>query len=653
MECTGRRRSSLFLVSMYYKSFMHAATSHGFRSEFDGMMVLNKFVKAVGSQLVLICLFVTLAACQFPASCNTPENLDTKTCCPSDCGGASRGSCVNVTEDVVEQWERANSTIVGLLRNTPNEPQKGTADARYLWPTVVFENVCICNGNYGGFDCTECDFGWMGENCQTRKTNVRQRFASLSESEKSDFIEATRQLKSEIGVYCVIVGEPKNYSVGTVTLQNVSTYNFLIFFHDFSARDENECSDANRNNTINFAHFGPAFPVWHRRYMLTVEKEFQRILNNPEFGFPYWQWEENDRSPFTLDYFGEPSNSISLIPTDVTGTLFDDWNTVCDLVYFDSSLSCSDYWKPCNPAKDLAEKRKLQRGGGTTYLPNRIEVMIALAAPSYDAANDEGYFSIDAPRTSFRSRLEGWNNICSAANCVGTTGTADNPTFSCRMHNNVHNWIGGQMDIIPAAVNDPIFNLHHCNVDRIFESWINRFGQDDPLNAKLLPSYVPVSEAHPGQNLDDYLVPFFPLVRVSTQYQSAEEWGYSYDSLIAAEIEDDTIMDCEVLPPDTCPICRANGSCVNCTEQSICPLPTTEPQTITGAVQPQNDNFGVEVGLEVGLGVPLDFCVVIIVTMITLLLKLINSNTEINLNEMTVRTYIASLIIVKEIESTI
>ena len=34
------------------------------------------------------------------------------------------------------------------------------------------------------------------------------------------------------------------------------------------------------------------------------------------------------------------------------------------------------------------------------------------------------------------------------------------------MHNNVHDWVGGQMDVIPSAVNK--FNFHHCNVlDRI------------------------------------------------------------------------------------------------------------------------------------------------------------------------------------------
>ena len=65
------------------------------------------------------------------------------------------------------------------------------------------------------------------------------------------------------------------------------------------------------------------------------------------------------------------------------------------------------------------------------------------------------------------------------------------------------------MDDVPAAVNDPIFNLHHCNVDRVLESWLQRFAKGDP-DTKQLPSYVPLTRAHPGHNRDDYMVPFFP-----------------------------------------------------------------------------------------------------------------------------------------------
>ena len=88
-------------------------------------------------------------------------------------------------------------------------------------------------------------------------------------------------------------------------------------------------------------------------------------MNDASFGFPYWRWEENDRTPFNENYFGGPS-SASGVKEDVMGTYINpqDWNTICDLAYYNSDASCSESWTPCNPEKDLGEQRPLQRGGG-------------------------------------------------------------------------------------------------------------------------------------------------------------------------------------------------------------------------------------------------------------------------------------------------
>ncbi len=229
----------------------------------------------------------------------------------------------------------------------------------------------------------------------------------------------------------------------------------------------------------------------------------------------YWQWEENDRSAFSPDYYGVPSNSFDG-PENVTGGIFNQWYTICDISFQQSNLNvCTPYWKPCNPENDLAEARPLQRGGGSGYLPNRDEVMIAIAAPSYDAPNADGYFLLDDSRTSFRSRLEGWSEICSAANCVGVHRQQSH------MHNTIHLWVGGHMSCVPSAINDPIFNLHHCNVDRILESWMRRFtGKRNVFNSIsfYLLIHLTVHGGHPGHNREDYMVPFFPLIKAGRQY---------------------------------------------------------------------------------------------------------------------------------------
>ena len=531
---------------------------------------------------------------------------------------------MNISALVAEQWGLANSNVVDILLDAPNQPQKGTADSRYLWPTVVFERVCNCSANYGGAGCGDCDFGWTAGDCTIRKTPVvRRSFARLSAEEKQTFVNATRDLKNEGGLWSVIVDEPSNYSSGTVTLQNVSTYDFFVYLHNYVARDDNHaCLTVDNNTIIDFAHSGPVFPVWHRRYMLIVEKEFQRITNNASFGFPYWHWEQDDRSPFTTEYYGVPSNVYSPDGFNVTGQVINPlaWNTVCDISYWlNGSGTCWDYWRACNPAVDLAARRPLQRGRGSTYLPNIVEVMIAIAAPSYDAPDAAGMYLRDDPRASFRSRLEGWNKICSAVTCVGPQDLLND-----HMHNNVHDWVGGQMDVIPTAVNDPVFNLHHCNVDRILESWMQRFvgTTSDP---GLLPSYVPVRGGHPGHNRDDYMVPFLPLITAGGQYRVAEEWGYIYDELIPANIPDNLIPNCvDVTPSGSCPICDANGTCIDCNGQT-CPAPST-PSTLPRAMAPSDicegtatESLAFPVGLGVGLGIPLLIALIVIVILIIII----------------------------------
>ena len=241
----------------------------------------------------------------------------------------------------------------------------------------------------------------------------------------------------------------------------------------------------------------------------------------------------------------------------------------------------------CNPENDKKNNKSLQRGfvDRQGYLPNQIEVMIAIAAPYYDAPNANGDYLTDSPRDSFRNRLEGWNRICSAEQCVG-----DHVKDESHMHNVVHLWLSGHMFNVSSAVNDPIFSIHHTNIDRIFESWIKRF-----KGTNSLPDYKPVDGGHPGHNWNDFMVPFFPLINVRTQYKAAEEWGYKYDNYVDALIEDVNIANC-TNNTYNCPVCDASGICNNCTNQT-CPAPPTQPTPPGG----NNGSIGLDFDLFFGL----------------------------------------------------
>ena len=74
----------------------------------------------------------------------------------------------------------------------------------------------------------------------------------------------------------------------------------------------------------------------------------------------------------------------------------------------------------CKSDLFLVLESSLQKGASSTYLLNNIEVMTAIAAPSYDAVYGQGKCFIESPRTSFRSRLKGWNAICLAVAFPGS-----------------------------------------------------------------------------------------------------------------------------------------------------------------------------------------------------------------------------------------
>jgi tyrosinase len=85
-------------------------------------------------------------------------------------------------------------------------------------------------------------------------------------------------------------------------------------------------------------------------------------------------------------------------------------------------------------------------------------------------------------------------------------------------HNNVHDWIGGNMQTFSSPL-DPIFWLHHCNIDRLWAEW----------NAP--PRSRPNTSSALWTNFT--LLPFNTLVGT---LQSITQLGYTYDTLAQPQL---------------------------------------------------------------------------------------------------------------------
>jgi len=92
------------------------------------------------------------------------------------------------------------------------------------------------------------------------------------------------------------------------------------------------------------------------------------------------------------------------------------------------------------------------------------------------------------------------------------------------LHNRLHVYVGGTMADIVISSNDPIFYLHHSNVDRMYETWLQKY--DGPYEPRSF-SY----EVTPGHNLHESLIMLFPRITNIDMHKKSNELGYKYDVL--------------------------------------------------------------------------------------------------------------------------
>lgn len=201
-----------------------------------------------------------------------------------------------------------------------------------------------------------------------------------------------------------------------------------------------------------WAHSRPAFFPWHRVMLLEFENDLVAI--DPNVTIPYWDWPDSASDPFTPDFLGGDGDPTAADKVQ-TGPFARDGANAWTL-----------------KAKDnTGDPDFLQRSFGTDGtamdLPTSLDVDTALNTDHYDSPP--------------------W---------VGLS-TGLRPNVEIGLHNLVHRWVGGTMGGMTSP-NDPVFWLHHCNIDRLWALWQRIHTGASP--------YLPASGAAFGHNLMDAMI---------------------------------------------------------------------------------------------------------------------------------------------------
>lgn len=265
--------------------------------------------------------------------------------------------------------------------------------------------------------------------------------------------------------------------------QDISTYDLFVFWHVIAMSLPLPPGNA--------AHSGPIFLPWHRMFMIRLEQEFQRVLGDPDFGLPYWDWaEDGELAPvqqwqatlWTDDWLGESRGRVR------TGAMGNLRVRLAQDAFTGELVSVTP--------------RQLERAAGLSSLSPSLPTKDDVVGARDQTVYDQSPWSQSV--SGHRNVLEGW---------------VDGP----QLHNRVHVWIGGDMGP-GTSPNDPVFFLNHCNVDRIWEAWMSQNG----------PVYAPGAGDGPaGHRLDSAMAALLGAALTPADVLDPAQW-YAYDTLSVA-----------------------------------------------------------------------------------------------------------------------
>src|SRR2546421_2995060 len=238
-------------------------------------------------------------------------------------------------------------------------------------------------------------------------------------------------------------------------------------------------------SVVNLIHTKPLFLPWHRAFLLRFEQQLDL-----DFGLPYWDWTDDLGQ---TDDKGKVTNRGPLWQANLWGG--------AGFPVMDGPFTAANGWKTVPITLGTLSfgehlLRGLYRAG--TYPTQESIRQLFVASPPYDPAIYD----------SFRDRIE-----------FGP-------------HGYMHTWVGGlsanpsttnsgHMSFFETSVNDPIFWLHHANIDRLWAQWQRLFPKS-PIQAPGMDgnTYMPPTFGQVGQM---YVKDVIDLSKLNYTYEAPQQ----------------------------------------------------------------------------------------------------------------------------------
>lgn len=318
--------------------------------------------------------------------------------------------------------------------------------------------------------------------------NKRKNAENLTAKEKDAFLDAVMILK--------LKGNPKSgrWYDTFVQWHQATLFSYLTTFA------ANKVVAKTRAGFISYAHSCPAFLPWHRALLYMFEKDLQEVSGDSTMTLPYWDSANGlgaDSAVFQSDFLG--GNGDKSKEWKVQDGRFGEVKGVWNL-----NVHTTTKYK----GRTVDGDGKLRRAfgviakdhipvpappkNGIVKLPTQAEVTATYEIEEYDAAQRV------KGKKYFRPTIEG-------------------------IHGIPHLWSGGwgigSIADLSTSPNDPLFFLHHSNVDRWFAKW----QANNPEVS--YPIHEPI-KGNVGQT-NDY--PMLPFGRPIRDFWDLSRLGYEYE----------------------------------------------------------------------------------------------------------------------------